>query len=142
MKALLLLLMGFISCVSVTDDAPPKDYSPKHTEALPYCKNKGFNQSYYFLVDLSVHSGRNRFYVYDFNQKKITDSGLVTHGSCDVADDNDTKFEKAKFSNADGSHCSSLVGAGLVCPDPTPTVSPLQSGTHCLQVPHLGLADG
>lgn len=108
MKALLLLLMGFISCVSVTDDAPLKDYSSKHIEALAYCKNKGFNQGYYFLVDLSVHSGRNRFYVYDFNQKKITDSGLVTHGSCDVADDNDTKYEKAKFSNADGSHCSSL----------------------------------
>lgn len=108
MQALLLLLMGFISCMPVNDDAVAlKDYSARHTEALAYCQNKGFNQSYYFLVDLSVHSGKNRFYVYDFTQKKITDSGLVTHGSCDVADANDTKYEKAKFSNADGSHCSS-----------------------------------
>ena len=109
MKVLLLLFMSLISCVSVNDDtaAPPKDYSSKHAEALAFCKSEAFNQNYYFLVDLSVHSGKNRFYVYDFKQKTITDSGLVTHGSCDIADDNNTKYEKAKFSNADGSHCSS-----------------------------------
>ena len=33
-------------------------------------------------------------------------------------------------------------GTGLVCPDPTPTLSPLQPGTDCLQVSDLGLADG
>ena len=108
MKAFLLLLMGFISCMPASDQpAAPKDYTAKHTEAPAFCKNKGFEQGYYFLVDLSVHSGRNRFYIYDFNQKKVIGSGLVTHGSCDVADDNDSKYEKAKFSNADGSHCSS-----------------------------------
>lgn len=89
-------------------ESPPKNYASKHTEALAYCKEKHFSEDYYFLVDLSVHSGRKRFYVYDFKQKKIADSNLVTHGSCDAFDDNYTKYEKAKFSNRNDSHCSSL----------------------------------
>ena len=41
------------------------------------------------------------------NKKKIIDQNLVTHGSCDAFQDNDTKYEKVKFSNLDKSHCSS-----------------------------------
>jgi hypothetical protein len=37
---------------------------------------------------------------------------------------------------------SSSPGTGLVCPNPTPTLPPLQPGTHCLQISDLGLADG
>ena len=84
-----------------------KDYSLTHQEALTYCQAKGFNEDYYFLVDMSIHSGKNRFFVYDFNTEKVTDKNLVTHGSCDKFDDNETKWEKAKFSNKADSHCSS-----------------------------------
>lgn len=65
------------------------------------------NTTYYFLVDLSLHSGRNRFFIYDFAGKKILDQNLVTHGACDVENTNPKKWEQAKFSNNDGSHCSS-----------------------------------
>jgi hypothetical protein len=85
-----------------------KNYTSKHTEALAFCKKKHYSEDYYFLVDLSVHSGTNRFYVYDFKQKKITESNLVTHGSCDAFAVNDAKYEKAKFSNRNDSHCSSI----------------------------------
>lgn len=40
--------------------------------------------------------------------KKIRNENLVTHGSCDVNSSNPTKWKKAKFSNEDNSHCSSL----------------------------------
>ncbi|AWH83732.1 peptidase [Flavobacterium album] len=102
-----ILFFGLISCINATETEPAKDYTSKHTEALAYCKKQKFNEDYYFLIDMSVHSGRNRFYVYDFKQKKITDSNLVTHGSCDMLADNDEKYDKVKFSNVDGSHCTS-----------------------------------
>jgi len=85
-----------------------KDYSKTHQEALAFCKEKDFDEDYYFLVDLSIHSGKNRFFIYDFIAEKITDKKLVTHGSCDKYEDNDTKWEKVKFSNKEGSHCSSI----------------------------------
>src|SRR5512145_2644894 len=37
---------------------------------------------------------------------------------------------------------ASIVGIGLVCPDPASTLSPFQPGTDRLQVSDLGLADG
>jgi uncharacterized protein YceK len=109
-NVVLLLFLHLISCsgtVSETD-MPAKDYTTKNAEALAYCKKKGFCTDYYFLVDMSVHSGRNRFYVYDFKQRKITAQNIVTHGSCDAFEENATKYETAKFSNREDSHCSSL----------------------------------
>ncbi|RWX02439.1 murein L,D-transpeptidase catalytic domain-containing protein [Flavobacterium cerinum] len=110
-KTTILLLFGLMSCMSSSENETAlaaKNYALQHTEALAFCKKKDFNQEYYFLIDMSVHSGKKRFYVYDFKQKKVIDSNLVTHGSCDILEDNDTKYEKAKFSNRDNSHCSSV----------------------------------
>jgi len=113
MRYILLLFACLISCAqfSRADDAqanPEKDHTAKHTEALTYCREKKFNEDFYFLIDMSVHSGKNRFYVYDFKQNKITDQNLVTHGSCDIPTNYADKWEKARYSNTDGSHCTSL----------------------------------
>lgn len=109
-KFIVLLLFQLMGCSGTGDpvNEPPKDYTAKHTEALAFCKQKGYSEEYYFLVDMSVHSGKNRFYVYDFKQKKIIEQNIVTHGSCDQFEENDTKYEAAKFSNRLDSHCSSL----------------------------------
>lgn len=104
---ILLFFFSFICCNnSSIKTIPVKDYSSTNAEALQYCKENGMNDEYYFLVDLSVHPGKNRFFVYDFKQNKITDKNLVTHGSCDQFEDNPNKWEKAKFSNKSDSHCS------------------------------------
>lgn len=104
---ILLFFFSFICCNnSSIKTTPVKDYSSTNAEALQYCKENGFNEDYYFLVDLSVHPGKNRFFVYDFKQNKITDKNLVTHGSCDQFEDNPNKWEKVKFSNKSDSHCS------------------------------------
>lgn len=84
-----------------------KDYSKINQEALKFCKEKDFNQDYYFLIDMSIHSGKNRFFIHDFKKDSIVASKLVTHGSCDKFEENETKWEKAKFSNKPESHCSS-----------------------------------
>ena len=84
-----------------------KNYDSFHREALTFVQNKNMNSDFYYLLDLSIHSGKNRFFVYDFKTKKIIDSALVTHGSCDVFSENKSKYEKAIFSNDENSHCSS-----------------------------------
>jgi len=104
---ILIMLMG---CGDNTPDDFALEQSQQvfHAEALEFCKSKGLNTSFYYLVDFRFHSGKNRFFVYDFTQEKAIKKGLVTHGSCDIFEDNDTKYEKAKFSNKSSSHCSSL----------------------------------
>ncbi|WP_447636247.1 murein L,D-transpeptidase catalytic domain-containing protein [Flavobacterium microcysteis] len=111
-RIFLFVALHFISCsdgpaADVEKNAKKRDYATFHQEAKAFCKKEKFNEDYYFLIDLSVHSGKNRFYVYDFKTNKISDEKLVTHGSCDIGQTNDTKWEKAKFSNKDNSHCSS-----------------------------------
>ena len=105
-KNTLLLFFLLFACSSSVEESP-KDYSIMHQEALTFCKAKGFNQKFYFLLDFSIHSGKNRFYVYDFNSQKVIHQNLVTHGSCDVFEENPAKNKKATFSNANNSHCSS-----------------------------------
>lgn len=106
MKHLLLLTLLSFVCCNNTVGPSPKNYAAKHQEALTFCKENNFNTDYYFLLDLSIHPGKNRFFIYDFTTKKIVNENLVTHGSCDQLDDNPDKWEKAKFSNASDSHCS------------------------------------
>ena len=105
-KIILFMLLSFACCNNSEKRLVKKDYSKTHHEALVFCKANNFNEKYYFLLDLSLPSGKNRFFVYDFTGKKVTDKNLVTHGSCDKFDDNPDKWEKAKFSNTTNSHCS------------------------------------
>lgn len=105
-KTILVLVFSLLTCSSAVEEMP-KDYSTRHQEAQSFCKANGFNQEYYFLLDFNVHSGKNRFYVYDFKLQKVINQNLVTHGSCDVFEENPQKYKKAKFSNANSSHCSS-----------------------------------
>jgi hypothetical protein len=106
-KITFLLIVNLISCSRTeSKEQRGKDYSALHAEAIGYCKKEGFNDEYYFLVDMSIHSGKNRFFVYDFNTKKVTDTNLVTHGSCDGFEANNLKYKQAKFSNRIDSHCT------------------------------------
>lgn len=105
-KSLFLLIFSVLACSTIVEEMP-KDYSTIHQEALSFCTLNGFNQEFYFLLDFSVHSGKNRFYVIDFKSLQVLDQNLVTHGSCDVFEENPEKYKKAKFSNANSSHCSS-----------------------------------
>lgn len=103
---LFLILLLLICCNNATVEKPLKDYTSRNIEALKYCKEHHFNEDYYFLIDMSIHPGKNRFFVYDFKNNKITDKNLVTHGSCDKFEENPNQWEKAKFDNRTDSHCS------------------------------------
>ena len=103
-KIIFLFLLSFLCCMP--SEGAVKAYADYHAAAKKYCKANKFNEQYYFLIDLSVHSGKSRFYVYDFKKGKITDRNLVTHGACDHFETNLTKYGKAKFDTTVDSHCS------------------------------------
>lgn len=103
---LLLTILSFIGFNTTQIKSFSKDYTNKNAEAQKYCEDNNFNEDYYFLLDFSLHPGKNRFFIYDFKSKKIVNKNLVTHGSCDQFEENPEQWEKAKFSNKTDSHCS------------------------------------
>lgn len=80
----------------------------KAKQALEFCSAKKYNTNFCILIDMSMHSGVKRFLVWDFKKDTILNSFLVGHGCCDNAWNSDDSKEDPKFSNTDGSHCSSL----------------------------------
>ena len=81
----------------------------KAHEAKAYCVSKGFSTNYCFLVDFSIHSGKKRFFVWDFKGDSIKYASLCAHGY-----GKDSTHSKPVFSNTPGSLCSSL-GNCMVC---------------------------
>jgi hypothetical protein len=72
-------------------------------KANAFAAKNAFSTKYCFLIDMSIASGRNRFFVYDLENNSITLSGLVAHGSC-----NETFLSRPRFSNEPKCGCSSL----------------------------------
>jgi len=68
-----------------------------------YAIENGYSTQYCFLVDMSIPSGKKRFFVYDLETNSVVYSGLCAHGSC-----NKQFLDRAKFSNATNCGCSSL----------------------------------
>ena len=50
----------------------------KVREALRFAKTKNMNQSFGILVDMKIHSGRSRFFVYDFKGEIVLNVCYVT----------------------------------------------------------------
>ena len=59
------------------------DYATYYNEAKEYCKKNNLNQDQFILIDLGVHSGLKRFFVYDFDKEKVSKSYIVSHGCGD-----------------------------------------------------------
>ncbi len=81
----------------------PVDLRDKADSLKRYCAAHGYNTDYGILVDFGRFSLQKRLYVYDFKKDKVIMKSLSGHGS----GGNSTLFS-ADFSNAPGSHCSSL----------------------------------
>jgi hypothetical protein len=75
----------------------------KALSAEHYVKEKGFNTSFCFLIDMSLPANHKRFFVYDFDKDTVLNSGLVTHGNC-----NQYWLEGRKYGNEVGCGCTSL----------------------------------
>lgn len=80
----------------------------KAEDALLFCKKKNFSTNFCFLIDMSLHSGVKRFFVWDFRKNKITGKYLVGHGCGTHPWSKDGSKDRPEFSNENGSHLSSL----------------------------------
>ena len=75
----------------------------KATEAITFIHQKNYNESICFLVDMSLPSNQNRFFVYDLKKDSLQNAGLVTHGRC-----NEFWLEGRKYGNTVGCGCTSV----------------------------------
>lgn len=80
----------------------------KAKQAFEFCSAENFNTDFCILIDMSLHSGVKRFFVWDFIKDTISNSFLVGHGCCDNPWNSDSSKANPAFSNVDGSHCTSL----------------------------------
>ncbi len=80
-----------------------KNYNTQADSALKYAKKNGLSTDFFILVDLSLHSGKDRLYIWDFKKKKVTNSFLTMHGSGKKC-----KSDNVTFSNDPKSYSSSL----------------------------------
>ncbi len=80
----------------------------KVRDGAEYCKKHKMNQDFAVMVDMSIHSGRNRLFVWDFKGDSIIKQGLCSHGCCDFWWGNDQSKEAPIISNVPESHCSSV----------------------------------
>ncbi|MGQ7852674.1 murein L,D-transpeptidase catalytic domain-containing protein [Pedobacter sp. WC2501] len=83
--------------------APNKISIDRISEASVFCKKNNMDTSIAIMVDMSIHSGKNRIFVYDFKRKEITTEGLCAHGV-----GGGSTPTKPIFSNKEGSYCTSL----------------------------------
>lgn len=71
---------------------------------LPHWHEMGkYNEDISIHVDFSIPSSQHRFFVYDRKAKKILSSSKCAHGA-----GGGSTIDRPVFSNAPGSHCSSL----------------------------------
>lgn len=77
-------------------------------EALAFAKTEGLSTDFAILVDMAEHSGRNRFFVWDFAQPRVILSTPVSHGCGENPWGQDISREAPTFSNTPDSHLSSL----------------------------------
>jgi len=84
------------------------DYKSQIQQALQYCNQHNLNNHFFFLVDLSVHSGKKRMHLIDFNKRLIRSSYMVSHGCGSYFWNRCLTKTNATVSNEPNSHCSSV----------------------------------
>ncbi len=110
-----ILLIVIIGCnknsaTSITKNNEEKEFNEKiktkAVEALKYCKEENFNTDFCILIDMNIHSGKNRMFVYDFKKNEIERSSLCAHGS--GKGNKKSTGSKPLFSNEEGSLLTSI----------------------------------
>ena len=82
------------------------DYAIEIAHLKKFAKKNNKNQDVAFMIDYSLHSGKNRFFVVDLKKSKIIKKALICHGSCKNEAKNGSKA--VNFSNTSESLCTSL----------------------------------
>lgn len=99
-----LLLVSFL-CVGKgsSNEDQYERLKAKADTALLFCKEKGMNTDYCLLINMKIHSGKKRFFLWDFKNDSIVSSSLCAHGY-----GMESTESTPVFSNVSGSYCTSL----------------------------------
>lgn len=100
---LALLVVSLLLVLLIIGNLTPNDLDERAEEALEYCKENGYSTDCCLLVDYGRHSGRVRFFVWDFEKEKAVLKSLCAHGY-----GKGSTARKPIFSNETGNFCSSL----------------------------------
>jgi L,D-transpeptidase-like protein len=92
-----------LNSINYLDEEEVAKINQKAIELKKFALAKRFSKKYIFLADMSLPSGKNRFFVYDISRDSIIKTSLVAHGSGDHG------FSLTpKFSNKKESGCTAL----------------------------------
>ncbi|MCW3070552.1 MAG: peptidase [Bacteroidetes bacterium] len=116
MKKYILLLFLFCLCTSGLFAPAKADESAdqaarmknKAAEALAFCKKNNYNTDFCVLIDMKIHSGKKRAYLWNFKSDSVLLKGMCSHGCGQNPWSGTSTKEKPEFSNVPDSHCSSL----------------------------------
>ncbi len=103
-----MLVFVLVSCDSKAEIKTNDRLRNKAQQAKTYCKQNNMNLDLCILVDMEIHSGKKRLFLWDFKGDSILKSGVCSHGCCDNGWSIDATKSNPKFSNVPESHCSSL----------------------------------
>jgi hypothetical protein len=84
-------------------DKTKEKLAEKVAVAKSFVQKKNYNENTCFLIDMSLPSGQNRFFIYDLKKDSVRDAGLVAHGNC-----YQNWLQGRQYSNQVGSGCTSL----------------------------------
>ncbi|MCB0402644.1 MAG: murein L,D-transpeptidase catalytic domain family protein [Flavobacteriales bacterium] len=103
---IVVVILGW-SCHSKAEVKTQVRLKEKAVEAKAYCEQNNLNTSVCILVDMTIHSGKERFFLWDLEGDSVIKSGVCSHGACDNLSNYDPD-KKPQFSNTPDTHCSSL----------------------------------
>ncbi|MDD3005795.1 murein L,D-transpeptidase catalytic domain-containing protein [Flavobacterium sp.] len=87
-----------------------KNYQTQINHIKTFAKNNAYNQNVAIMIDYSLHSGRNQFFIVDLKNEVILTHALVCHGNCKGKNSSDLC---TNFSNEANSYCTTL-GMALI----------------------------
>ena len=79
----------------------------KIEEAKTFCQVNNLNADFAILIDMSIHSGKDRLFMVNLKSDSIINKGLCSHGCCQSEWGSDMTADQPTFSNVHESHCSS-----------------------------------
>jgi hypothetical protein len=97
------LILTIFSSVSKAQSADYQRLKEKDKAALAYCKKNKMDTTFCLLVDMKIHPGKYRFFVWSFADKKVIKKSLCCHGMGKGSTE-----ETPVFSNTVNSNCTSL----------------------------------
>ncbi|NQY66693.1 MAG: murein L,D-transpeptidase catalytic domain family protein [Flavobacteriales bacterium] len=110
LKYLVMSLLVFLmfSSISSAQSGVGVIAKSKGEEAFKFCVQNKMDTTYCIFVDLNIHSGKNRMFVWDFNSNSFLRKSLCSHGSCNGVTGPGYSYQEAVVNNVSQSYCSSI----------------------------------